>query len=95
MNTLYSPGAIPVFELRHRVRLAREYASLSQGELAEASGLSRPGIAKIEQGSTKPRRTTLLLIALATGVDSYWLETGESPKTNAFRAPHPPNEHTS
>ena len=95
MNTLYSPGVIPVFELRHRVRLAREYASLSQGELAEASGLSRPGIAKIEQGSTKPRRTTLLLIALATGVDSYWLETGESPKTNAFRVPHPPNEHTS
>lgn len=95
MNTLYSPGAIPVFELRHRVRLAREHASLSQGELAEASGLSRPGIAKIEQGSTKPRRTTLLLIALATGVDSYWLETGESPKTNIFRAPHPPNEYTS
>ena len=95
MNTLYSTGAIPVFELRHRVWLAREHASLSQGELAEASGLSRPGIAKIEQGSTKPRRTTLLLIALATGVDSYWLETGESPKTNAFRAAHPSNEHTS
>ena len=95
MNTLYSPGAIPVFELRHRVRLAREHASLSQGELAEASGLSRPGIAKIEQGSTKPRRTTLLLIALATGVDSYWLETGESPKTDTFQAAHPPNGHTS
>ena len=95
MNTLYSPGVIPVFELRHRVRLAREHASLSQGELAEASGLSRPGIAKIEQGSTKPRRTTLLLIALATGVDSYWLETGESPKTDTFQAAHPSNGHTS
>lgn len=95
MNTLYSPGVIPVFELRHRVRLAREHASLSQGELAEASGLSRPGIAKIEQGSTKPRRTTLLLIALATGVDSYWLETGESPKTDTFRVAHPPNGHIS
>jgi bacteriophage CI repressor protein len=95
MNTLYSPGVIPVFELRHRVRLAREHASLSQGELAEASGLSRPGIAKIEQGSTKPRRTTLLLIALATGVDSYWLETGESPKTDTFQAAHPPNGHIS
>ena len=95
MNTLYSPGVIPVFELRHRVRLAREHASLSQGELAEVSGLSRPGIAKIEQGSTKPRRTTLLLIALATGVDSYWLETGESPKTDTFQAAHPSNGHTS
>ena len=77
--SLNEGGAIPHLELRHRVRLARDYAGMSQGELAEATGMARSGIAKIEAGDTSPRRTSISLIAFATGVNRHWLETGETP----------------
>lgn len=70
---------IPKFQLRHRVRLAREVAEMQQIELATITGLSRASIANIEVGRTKPRKASLNLIAFATGVDPDWLETGEAP----------------
>ena len=70
---------MPEFELKHRVKLAREYAGLSQSELAELTGLSRGGIAKIESGESETRRSSITLIAFATGVNRQWLENGETP----------------
>lgn len=78
-TSINTAGAIPEFELKHRVRLAREYASLQQSDLAELTGLSRTAIANLERGSSDPRRATISLIAFATGVDRHWLETGETP----------------
>lgn len=84
-NILHMPrsidtsGLIPKFQLRHRVKLAREVAELQQLELAEITGLSRATIAKIEIGRVNPRKVSLMLIAYATGVDLHWLETGEPP----------------
>ena len=78
-TSLNSGGIVPVMELRHRVRLARDYAGMSQEELAKATGMARSGIAKIEAGDTNPRRTSISLIAFATGVNRDWLETGETP----------------
>ena len=52
---------------------------MGQQELAEKIGMSRSGLAKIEQGKSVPRRTTLIAVAFATGVDLHWLETGEAP----------------
>lgn len=72
-------GAIPQFELKHRVRLAREYAGMQQQELADNTGLARSAIAYIESGQGRTRRSSIRLIALATGVDLHWLETGETP----------------
>ena len=73
---------MPEFQLHHRVKLAREYAGMKQDELAEATGMARSGIAKIESGHTVPRRTSITLIAFATGVDRHWLETGKTPAEN-------------
>ena len=78
-TSIQSGGYVPQFELKHRVKLAREYAGLSQGELAERTGLSRGGIAKIERGESSTRRSSITLIAFATGVDRGWLENGETP----------------
>ncbi|KPJ25147.1 hypothetical protein AOT31_11345, partial [Corynebacterium ulcerans] len=72
-------GFVPRFELKHRVKLAREYSQLQQSELAEKTGLSRTAIANIERGDATPRRSSLTLIAFATGVDRTWLETGKTP----------------
>ena len=78
-TSLHGAGAVPQFELKHRVKLAREYAGLSQDELADKTGLSRGGIAKIERGESSTRRSSITLIAFATGVDRGWLENGETP----------------
>lgn len=74
-----SHGIIPAFDVRDRVRKAREVAALDQTQLAERIGMSRGGLAKIEQGKSAPRRTTLIAISFATGVSLEWLETGETP----------------
>lgn len=41
--------------------------------------MARTSLARIEQGKTEPRRTTLIAIAFATGVDLDWLQNGETP----------------
>lgn len=79
LNSIETSGLIPRFQLRHRVKLAREVAELQQIELAEMTGLSRGTIANIEVGKANPRKVSLMLIAYATGVDLHWLETGEPP----------------
>ncbi|MBG9355891.1 helix-turn-helix domain-containing protein [Corynebacterium diphtheriae] len=78
-TALEGSGFIPEFTLKDRVRLAREYAGLQQTELAGKTGLSRAGISNIERGDAVPRRSTITLIAFATGVDRTWLETGKTP----------------
>lgn len=59
-----------------RVRLAREHAKMSQGQLGKAlGGLKQPSILAIEKRDTKSKYT--LEIAKITGVRADWLETGE------------------
>jgi len=72
-------GAIPQFDISHRVRLAREYAGMQQSELAEKTGLSRTSIANIERGSNMPRKKSIAAIASVTGVDHKWLAPGQDP----------------
>lgn len=85
-----SDGYIPHFELRHRVKLAREYAGFQQGDLAKITGLARSTIAYIEAGEGKgqPRRASIALIAFATGVNRHWLETGEIPTESGPECQH-------
>ena len=78
-TSLSIAGYVPQFHLGDRVRKAREYASLDQTHLGEIAGISRTTIARIEQGKNVPRRPTILAIAIATGVDREWLETGNTP----------------
>ena len=72
-------GRVPAFTIGDRVRKARESAGLSQQQLADATGMARSGIVKIEGPESRPRRTSLIAIAMATGVDLTWLQTGETP----------------
>lgn len=73
-------GAVPTWELPDRVRKAREFAGLDQGQLAERLGVARSTVARMEQGkTTHVKRPVLLAWAFATGVDLQWLETGEAP----------------
>jgi transcriptional regulator with XRE-family HTH domain len=57
--------------------MAREDAALDQGQLADLTGIGRNTISNYESGATtKLKSSYLRLIAMATGVDFAWLETG-------------------
>jgi transcriptional regulator with XRE-family HTH domain len=51
-----------------RLRVAREAAGLSQKQLAERAGLSRPSLANIEAGRQTICLRTLQVLALALGI---------------------------
>lgn len=80
MTTIFTTrGRVPVLDLRLRLTVARETAGMSQAELADAIDGSRATVSNYERGVVQPRRVTLRLWAMATGVDFHWLETGEAP----------------
>ena len=74
----YESGNVPQIEVRHRLRIAREYAGLEQKELAGIIGVSRTTISNAEAGSVKPRRITVNAWALACGVPASWILTGSA-----------------
>jgi len=68
--------ANPPVELRHRLRIAREYAGFDQTELAEAMCVSRNTVSNAENGKAATRRIVLNAWSAATGVSKEWLLTG-------------------
>lgn len=63
------------------VRL-RADAGMTQRDLAQASGVSVPQIARYETGTSKPRMTALVKLAKALGVDvSMLADANEEPET--------------
>ena len=87
MTISYQPGAIPQWTVADRLRKAREMTGMDQGQFAEHAGLSRTGVNAAEGGKTTPRRSTLKLWALSTGVPLQWIETGEAPSRDGDGAP--------
>jgi SOS-response transcriptional repressor LexA len=63
-------------EFKHRVKAARKYAGLKQGELAAKVGIKQATISDIETGKSGSSSYTAS-IAHACGVDPLWLETGQ------------------
>ena len=57
----------------------RNGSSRIESKEPELAGVSRKSVSNWEIGKTVPRRSALIAIAFATGVNLYWLETGESP----------------
>ena len=78
-NTELNAGVVPEIGVGVRVLVARMHANLEQQELSDLTGLSRTTIGNYEKGRVKPRRSGLIAIAFATGVDLTWLETGKTP----------------
>lgn len=76
MTISVAVGVIPPETVKDRLRRAREYAGLEQGELAEAIGVSRATVSNYERGVVAPRRGALRMWGLRCGVDVHWLETG-------------------
>lgn len=67
---------VPEWTLCDRLAKARHVSGLSQGELAKRLGLSLKSVARYEQGTHSPKRSTVLAWALVCGIDPAWLESG-------------------
>jgi DNA-binding XRE family transcriptional regulator len=89
MTSAYEAGAVPKIEVRHRLRIAREFAGLDQEALATRSGIARATISNAENGQGTPRRTTLNAWALACGVPVSWIITGDGSAGKPPIAPGP------
>lgn len=83
-------GPIPPWTLQDRLRKAREYAGLEQGQLGELIGLKRTTVGNYERGVTEPRWPVLLAWALACQVDLDWLAGTDPNCTSAM--PKPPRD---
>jgi transcriptional regulator with XRE-family HTH domain len=57
-------------------------AGMEQHDLCDATGISMTSISNVETGKVTPRKTTLMLWALATGVSYEWLATGKDHEDN-------------
>lgn len=63
-------------DLNARIFKARSDAKMTQEELAKAVGKTRGAVAQWESGEVRPRHTTLVAIAEATGAGIFWLMHG-------------------
>jgi len=80
MTAAYEHGNVPPIEVRHRLRIAREFAGLEQDQLAEMIGVSRGTIGNAEKGRVKARDITINAWALACGVPRSWIKNGTEPE---------------
>lgn len=62
-------------EYKDRLKAARKHARLTQGQLAEAIGITQTSISDLERGKSKGT-TFSARIARACGVSALWLEDG-------------------
>jgi DNA-binding XRE family transcriptional regulator len=77
MTRPLAAGATPTWTLADRLRKSREYAGLTQHDLAETIGVAQRSISAYE-GGARVKRPVVLAWALACGVDLGWL-TEEPP----------------
>lgn len=82
MTSAYESGAEPEIEVKHRLRIAREFADLEQDELASLMGVARNTVINAEKGHRRPRKIVINAWALACGVRASWIENGKGSPVN-------------
>lgn len=76
MTSAYEAGRVPEIQVKHRLRISREFAGLEQDELARLIGVARNTVINAEKGHNEPRKIVLNAWALACGVPASWIKTG-------------------
>ncbi|MHA7275338.1 helix-turn-helix domain-containing protein [Arthrobacter sp. Hz1] len=76
MSTQPAHTRVPRFELKDRLRLAREVAGLEQIDVAEALDMSRATVSNYERAVTTPGKLVINAWAVTCDVDVEWLKTG-------------------
>ena len=72
-------------QIAGRMRVARENAGLSQGQVARLLGVHRPTISQIEAGQRRVSADELPKLAKLYGVSVGWLTCEEDPQPDPAR----------
>ena len=80
-----SQGPTKKKHIGERIKIAREMAGLSQGQLAKLMGLHRPSITEIEAGNRRVTTDELEQLAQHCDVSTLWL-LGEGEEDRAESA---------
>lgn len=67
----------PTRKVHERLKVAREYAGLSQGQVARLLGMHRPTVSEIEKGRRKVSSQELVRFAKIYDVEASWLIASE------------------
>lgn len=79
-------------EIGDLLRAGRKGLGLTQEQVAEMAGISRPRYREIETGSSAARATTLVNIARALGLELMFIPQSMVPAVNALLQPHDSDE---
>lgn len=81
-------GSDALLEIGQWLKTARKARQLTQEQVAEMAGLSRPRYREIETGSSAARTTTLINIARALGLELRFIPQAMVPAVDALLRPH-------
>lgn len=63
----------PIIEMRHRLKKAMSYRSITPIELSEATNIPKSSISQYMSGYAKPKQDRIFLICEALGINEAWL----------------------
>ncbi len=76
-----------IYQLGRLLLHARKQAGLTQEQVAERAGITRPRYRDIEQGDAAARATTLINVARALGMELMLIPQAMVPGVNALLRP--------
>lgn len=83
-----SPESAALLELAHVLKQARVSLAMTQEQVADMAGISRPRYRDIETGQAAARVTTLINIARALGLEMMLVPQAIVPAVEALLRPH-------
>jgi len=81
------PGSEALIEIGQMLKAARKGVRLTQEQVADLSGISRPRYREIEAGSSAARTTTLINIGRALGLELMLIPQAIVPAVDALLKP--------
>ena len=77
-----------LLDIGQLLKATRKDRQLTQEQVAEMAGISRPRYREIEAGSSSARTTTLINIARALGLEVMLIPQTMAPAVDALMRPH-------
>jgi len=82
------PESEALLEIGRLLKTTRKGLRLTQEQVADMAGISRPRYREIEAGSSAARTTTLINIARALGLELMLIPQAMVPAVDALTRPH-------
>ena len=77
-----------LLDIGHSLKATRKVKRLTQEQVADMAGISRPRYREIEAGSSSARTTTLINIARALGLELMLIPQAMVPAVDGLLRPH-------